>query len=61
MAKIVPTFQRMFDEGIIPIRDGVWIDLYNQSVNTEIAGTIIRKVSHAAYWYVTEIKDTASD
>ena len=61
MAKIVPTFQRMFNDGIIPIRGGVWIDIYNSSVNTEIAGTIHTRISHGNYWYVTEIKDTASD
>lgn len=51
----------MFDDGIIPIRGGVWIDIYNSSVNTEIAGTIHTRISHGNYWYVTEIKDTASD
>lgn len=58
MAKIMPTFQRMFDEGLIPIRDGVWIDIYNSSVNTEMAGTILTRISQGNYWYVTEIKDS---
>ena len=51
----------MFEEGKIPIRGGVWIDIYNSTANMEIAGTIHTRISHGNYWYVTEIKDTASD
>ena len=61
MAKIIPTFQKMFSEGIIPLKDGVWIDIYNQSVNTEISGTIHTRISQGNYWYVTEVEDTPSD
>lgn len=57
MAKILPTFQAMFREGKIPIRGGVWIDLYNQTSNAEIAGTIHTRISHANYYYVTEMRD----
>lgn len=61
MAKIIPTFQKMFSEGIVPLKGGVWIDIYNQSVNTEISGTIHTRISQGNYWYVTEVKDTAGD
>lgn len=61
MAKIIPTFQKMFSEGKIPLKRGVWIDIYNQSVNTEISGTIHTRISQGNYWYVTEVKDTPSD
>ena len=47
----------MFQCGKIPIRGGVWIDIYNSTANTEIAGTIHTRISHGNYWYVTEIKD----
>lgn len=61
MAKILPTLQKMFSDGKIPMREGVWIDIYNQSVNTEIAGTILTRISSANYYYVTEIKETDTD
>ena len=51
----------MFDEGIVPIAEGVWIDIYNKSVNTKIAGTIHTRISHGNYWYVTEIKDSSGN
>lgn len=57
MAKIIPTLERMIREGKIPIIGGVWIDVYNSSANTEIAGTIHTRISQGNYWYVTEIKD----
>lgn len=57
MAKIMPTFQKMFNEAKIPIMGGVWIDIYNSSCNTEIAGTIHTRISHGNYWYVTELKE----
>lgn len=61
MAKIMPTLERMLVDGTIPIRGGVWIDIYNHSANTEFAGTIHTRISHGNYWYVTEIADSASD
>lgn len=53
----------MIADDIIPSTplSGVWIDLYNKTINTEYAGTIHTRISHGNYWYVTEIKDTASD
>lgn len=58
MAKIVPTFEKMFRDGKVPIKGGVWIDIYNQSVNESVAGTIHTRISQGNYWYVSEI-DTA--
>lgn len=57
MAKILPTFKKMFDEGKIAIRGGLWIDIYNQCVNESIAGTIHTRISHGNYWFVTELYD----
>ena len=59
MAKLIPTFQKMFRDGKIPIRGGVWIDIYNSSSNTEIAGTIHTRIKEGNYWYVTELTDSA--
>ena len=61
MAKIVPTFLKMFRECKVPIKGGVWIDLYNQSVNDMICGTIHTRINQGNYWYVSEIEDTAGD
>lgn len=61
MAKILPTLEAMLRSGKIPITGGAWIDIYNQSCNTRIAGTIHTRIQHGNYWYVTEIKDTAGD
>ena len=57
MARIMPTLEAMLLDGTIPIRGGAWIDIYNHSANGEIAGTIIRKVSHSGYFYVTVITE----
>ena len=45
----------MFAEGKIPIRGGAWIDIYNQSTNPDIAGTIIARIDRCNYYYVTEL------
>lgn len=57
MAKIIPTLEAMLKDGTIPIRGGVWIDVYNHSANGEIAGVIHTRISQGNYWYVTEIAD----
>lgn len=64
MAKIMPTLAMMINDGTIPSTpplSGVWIDIYNKCINTEIAGTIHTRISQGNYWYVTEIKDTSGD
>ena len=61
MAKILPTLEAMIQNGIVPLTGGAWIDIYNKSVNREIAGTIHTRISHGNYWYVTRIEDSASD
>lgn len=53
MAKIIPTFKEMFHKRIIPIKQGVWIDIYNKSVNPLFAGTILTRIDRGNYWYVT--------
>lgn len=60
MAKIIPTLGEMLIDGTIPLRGGVWIDIYNHSSNDRIAGTIHTRIQHGNYWYVTELTDTAS-
>ena len=57
MARIVPTLNKMFRDGTIPILGGVWIDVYNQSCNTRISGTIHTRIDHGNYWYVTELNE----
>ena len=42
----------MLKEGIIPHRDGVWIDCYNQSVS-DIAGTILAGITDKNHYFVT--------
>lgn len=53
MARIIPTLNKMFREGRVPIEGGVWIDIYNQSCNARIAGTIHTRIDHGNYWYIT--------
>lgn len=57
MAKVMPTLGKMIRSRVIPISQGVWIDIYNQSSNPTIAGTIHTRISHGNYWYVTEVKE----
>jgi len=62
MAHIVPTMIKMYSESKIPIRGGVYIDVYNQIINEEISGAIHTRISQGNYWYVTELfEDTSSD
>jgi hypothetical protein len=56
MAKIMPTLKAMLDDGTIPIRGGVWIDIYNHTAKEDMAGVIHTRISQGNYWYVTEIK-----
>ena len=44
---------KMIEKGIIPNIGGVWVDAYNQSVNTEIAGTITTRIDAANNTFVT--------
>lgn len=57
MAKIIPTLCEMIRDRTIPLIGGVWIDVYNHSANTEIAGTIHTRIDHGNYWYVTELRE----
>lgn len=62
MARILPTLERMIKDGIVPVnRGGVWIDIYNKSINCEKAGTIHTRISNGNYWYVTTLEDTAGN
>ena len=63
MAKILPTLRAMHLDGTIPIRGGVFIDVYNHISNSEISGTIHTRIAGGNYWYVTEIneRDTVRD
>lgn len=61
MAKILPTLAEMIVSGKLPMRGGVWIDIYNKSINTEIAGTIHTRISQGNYWYVTEDLDDSDE
>lgn len=44
----------MLTDNKIPQAGGVWIDAYNQSVNTEVAGTITTRVDSSNHYWVTE-------
>lgn len=46
----------MIDNALIPNRGGVWIDVYNQSIMEDKAGTITTKVSCSGNHYVTDIQ-----
>lgn len=46
---------KMFHEGRVPIRGGVWIDVYSRLSNTEISGTITTRISASNCYYVSEI------
>ena len=39
--------------GLIPNRGGCWIDCYNQSVNEDIAGTILAGINSKNHYFVT--------
>lgn len=45
---------KMIREGRIPIRGGVFIDAYNQSISEEIAMTITTRVDASNSVYVTD-------
>lgn len=55
----MPTLKEMLEDGTIPMKRGVWIDVYNHSANSEISGTILTRIDSGNYHYVTEI--TACD
>lgn len=47
----------MIDKGLIPNRGGCWIDVYDQKVNTEVAGTLTtRTVGSSNYWITDKHK-----
>ena len=46
---------KMIANNLIPTRGGIFIDAYNQTINTEIAGTITTRVDASNMVYVTEI------
>lgn len=47
--------QKMITNNLIPNKGGVFIDAYNQTINTEIAGTITTRVDASNMVYITEI------
>ena len=47
--------QKMITNNLIPNTGGVFIDAYNQTINTEIAGTITTRVDASNMVYVTEV------
>jgi hypothetical protein len=47
--------QKMITNNLIPNTGGVFIDAYNQTINTEIAGTITTRVDASSMVYVTEV------
>jgi len=58
MAKIYPTLARMILDGIVPLYPGgAWIDIYNACCRTDIAGTVLTRIDHGNYWYVTELRE----
>lgn len=61
MARVLPTIKEMLEDGTIPICHGAWVDVYNHISNKNITGTINTRISHANYYYVTEIKDSAGN
>jgi hypothetical protein len=51
---------KMLTERKIPIRGGVFIDAYNQTINLEIAMTITTRGNHYFVTEINEDKDTPS-
>lgn len=51
----------MLVDGTIPLRGGVYIDIYNQIANERICGTIHTRIDRGNYWYVTEVRDGDMD
>lgn len=48
---------KMIENNRIPFVGGVWIDCYNQSINQDIAGTIIAGISSKNHYFVTDMCD----
>lgn len=46
---------KMIDNGLIPAKDGVWIDGYNQNCNETVAGTITTRIDRSSHYFITEI------
>ena len=44
----------MIDRGLIPNQGGVFIDAYNQTINEDITGTILRRIDDSCHYFVTE-------
>jgi len=48
----------MILDGIVPLYPGgAWIDIYNACCRTDIAGTVLTRIDHGNYWYVTELRE----
>ena len=45
---------QMIERGRLPIRDGQWIDTYNQITDPDCAGTLRTTVDHSNMYYVME-------
>lgn len=46
----------MIARGRLPYQAGVWIDAYNQRIDTECAGTVLEGISFRNIYFVTEMK-----
>jgi hypothetical protein len=44
----------MFQRGQIPLQKGVWVDAYNQTIDTEKAGTVLTVINQNNY-FTTEL------
>lgn len=52
-------FKKWIDKGDLPIRGGIFIDIYNQMYNKDgISGTIHTRISDGNYWWVTQVVET---
>ena len=49
--------EKMLRENKIPRKSGVWISTYNQSINEDVAGTILCGIDFRNVHYVTTIED----
>lgn len=47
---------QMIRDNKIPYRGGVWIDTYNQTIDEDIAGTILCGIDFRGMHYVTTIE-----
>lgn len=46
---------QMIERGRLPIRDGQWIDAYNQSTMPDYAGTICSSIDNKNHYFIMEV------